>query len=87
MACLVADGAKNVAGMGRGAHRARTSMRAAAPPILTVQNNTEVLFFLSHRGLYVKCAAGMGSGAHRARTSGATPKRERPPYLSEAMPC
>eukprot|EP00959_Pyramimonas_sp_CCMP1952_P379055 7940092-Pyramimonas_sp.AAC.1 len=91
MACLVADGAKYVARVGRGAHRAQTSMRAAGPPILFVKKTIQNCRFSFIMACLVvddaKCLAGMGRGAHRARTSWATPRREGPPYLSEAMPC
>ena len=71
---LVVDAAKCVAGMGRGAHRARTSVQPkAGGRALPIKTQYKVNVFLVILAFLVvaaaKCAAGMGRGAHRARTS------------------
>ena len=70
MAYLVVDEAKCVAGMGRGAHRARTSVRALPTQLKKKQYK---VFFPLHLACLVaddaKYVAGMGRGAHRARMS------------------
>ena len=73
---LVVDAAKSVAGMGRGAPRARTSGQPdAGPRVLPVKKQYKVIVFLlvNIDVLLVDaatCVAGVGRGAHRARTSG-----------------
>ena len=73
---LVVDAAKSVAGMGRGAPRARMSGQPdAGPRVLPVKKQYKVIVFLLVNIDFLlvdaaKCVAGVGRGAHRARTSG-----------------
>ena len=72
---LAVGAAKSVAGMGRGASRARMSAQPdAGRRVLPVKKQNKVIVFLVNIDFLVvdaaRCVAGVGRGAHRARTSG-----------------
>ena len=85
---LVVDAAKSVAGMGRGAPRARMSGQPdAGPRVLPVKNNTKSLFFFSSTLTFfsstLRNALQEWDVARIARGRLANPKRDLASYLTK----